>query len=93
MAGLNYTDIRTDNTMRVLGKGNKERVVYLNSACINAIKDYMKVRPVDGVKDKTALFISRNNNRMSVKTIQAMVYKYLRTKPLCLSAATTTVCQ
>ena len=77
MAGLNYTDIRTDNTMRVLGKGNKERVVYLNSACINAIKDYMKVRPVDGVKDKTALFISRNNNRMSVKTIQAMVYKYL----------------
>ena len=42
-----------------------------------AIQDYMKVRPVDGVKDKTALFISRNNNRMSVKTIQAMVYKYL----------------
>lgn len=77
MAGLNYTDIRSDNTMRVLGKGNKERIVYLNSACIDAIQDYMKVRPVDGVKDKHALFISRNHNRMSVKTIQAMVYKYL----------------
>lgn len=77
MAGLNYTDIRNDNTMRVLGKGNKERIVYLNSACIDAIQDYMKVRPVDGVKDKHALFISRNHNRMSVKTIQAMVYKYL----------------
>ena len=77
MSGLNYTDIRTDNTMRVVGKGNKERVVYLNSACIDAITDYMKVRPVDGVKDKKALFISRNNQRMSVKTIQAMVYKYL----------------
>lgn len=77
MAGLNYTDIRNDQTMRVLGKGNKERVVYLNDACIAAIKDYMKVRPVDGVKDKKALFISRNLNRMSVKTIQAMVYKYL----------------
>ena len=63
--------------VRVMGKGNKERIVYLNSACITAIQDYMKVRPVDGVKDKTALFISRNNNRMSVKTIQAMVYKYL----------------
>ena len=37
----------------------------------------MKVRPVDDVKDKKALFISRNHNRMSVKTIQAMVYKYL----------------
>lgn len=77
MAGLNYTDIRNDNTMRVLGKGNKERIVYLNSACMEAVQDYMKVRPVDGVKDKKALFISRNRNRMSVKTIQAMVYKYL----------------
>ena len=77
MAGLNYTDIRTDNTIRVLGKGNKERVIYLNSACINAVNDYMRVRPVDGVKDKNALFISRNHRRMSVKTIQAMVYKYL----------------
>lgn len=77
MAGLNYTDIRNDKTMRVVGKGNKERVVYLNSACMDAINDYMKVRPVDEVKDKKALFISRNNRRMSVKTIQAMVYKYL----------------
>ena len=77
MAGLNYTDIRTDNTVRVVGKGNKERVIYLNQACVEAIREYMRVRPVDEVKDKTALFISRNNNRMSVKTIQAMVYKYL----------------
>lgn len=77
MARLNYTDIRSDNTLRILGKGNKERVVYLNSACLDAINDYMSVRPVDGVKDKSALFISRNNNRMSVKTIQALVYKYL----------------
>lgn len=77
MAGLNYTDIRNDNTMRVVGKGNKERIVYLNSACINAVNDYMRVRPVDDVKDKKALFISRNHQRMSVKTIQSMVYKNL----------------
>lgn len=77
MAGLNYTDIRTDNTIRVVGKGNKERVIYLNSACIDAINDYKRVRPVDDVKDKKALFISRNHQRMSVKTIQSMVYKYL----------------
>ena len=73
MAGLNYTDIRNDNTVRVLGKGNKERIVYLNSACVAAIRDYMRVRPVDGVKDKNALFISRNHRRMSVKTIQAIL--------------------
>ncbi|MEE1218917.1 MAG: tyrosine recombinase XerC [Ruminococcus sp.] len=77
MSGLNVTDIRNDNTMRILGKGNKERIVYLNSACINAINDYKRVRPMDGVIDKNALFISRNSRRMSVKTIQAMVYKYL----------------
>ena len=77
MAGLNYTDIRPDHTLRVLGKGNKERIVYLNDACVSAIRDYMQVRPADGLKDKFALFISRNHNRMSVKTIQSMVYKYL----------------
>ena len=77
MARLNYTDIRSDHTIRVLGKGNKERIIYLNTACINAVNDCMRVRAVDGVKDKNALFISRNHRRMSVKTIQAMVYKYL----------------
>lgn len=77
LVGLNFNDIRSDNTMRVLGKGNKERVVYLNPACIEAINAYKLVRPIDGVKDKNALFISRNNNRMSAKTVQAMVYKYL----------------
>lgn len=77
LVGLNFSDIRTDNTMRVLGKGNKERIIYLNDACINAINAYKEVRPVDGVKDKNALFISRNHNRMSPKTVQAMVYKYL----------------
>lgn len=77
VVGLNFSDIRTDNTMRILGKGNKERVVYLNSSCVEAINAYKKVRPVDGLKDKNALFISRNHRRMSPKTVQAMVYKYL----------------
>ena len=77
LCGLNYSDIRTDNTMRVLGKGNKERIIYLNRACIDAINSYMEVRPTDDLKDRKALFISRNHNRMSPKTVQAMVYKYL----------------
>ncbi|MEE3332742.1 MAG: tyrosine recombinase XerC [Ruminococcus sp.] len=77
LCGLNYNDIRSDNTMRVLGKGNKERIIYLNKSCIDAINAYKEVRPVDDVKDKNALFISRNHNRMSPKTVQAMVYKYL----------------
>lgn len=77
LVGLNVTDIRNDNTIRVLGKGNKERIVYLNNACLDAINNYLKVRPVDGLKDKKALFISSQLKRMSPKTVQAMVYKYL----------------
>ena len=77
MCGLNYSDIRTDNTMRVVGKGNKERIIYLNKACLDAVRAYMEVRPTDDLKDRKALFISRNHNRMSPKTVQAMVYKYL----------------
>lgn len=77
LVGLNVTDIRPDSTARILGKGNKERIIYLNKACIDAISDYLRVRPVDNVKDKNALFISNQLKRMSPKTVQALVYKYL----------------
>lgn len=80
LVGINITDIRTDNTLRLLGKGSKERVVYLNEACLTAINDYLKVRPNGKIKsanDKNALFISRNGNRISPKTVQWLVKKYL----------------
>ncbi len=77
LVGLNVTDIRPDATARILGKGNKERVIYLNNACVSALEDYLRVRPVDGVKDRNALFISNQLKRMSPKTVQALVYKYL----------------
>lgn len=77
LVGLNVTDIRPDATVRILGKGNKERIIYLNSACVDAITAYLKVRPMEGVKDRNALFISAHLKRMSPKTVQALVYKYL----------------
>ena len=77
LVGLNVTDIRTDATVRILGKGNKERIIYLNTACVDAITAYLKVRPMEGVKDRNALFISAHLKRMSPKTVQALVYKYL----------------
>ena len=62
LVGLNLTDIRSDNSLRILGKGNKERVVYLNQACLDSINAYLKVRPNDiPANYKNALFISRNN--------------------------------
>lgn len=79
LVSINYTDIKDNNTLVVRGKGNKERTVYLNEACVTAIRNYMAVRPVDKVrqKDKTALFLSNRFQRISPKTVQHMVYGYL----------------
>ena len=77
LCSLNYSDIKTDGTMTVTGKGNKERTIYLNEMCVNAVKEYMKVRPVDGVKDKHALFLSNRKSRISPKTVQHIVKKFI----------------
>lgn len=78
LVGLNVTDIHfKERTMKVTGKGNKERLIYLNDACIQALENYMRVRPVDRVIDKKALFISRLNKRMGTQAVQQMVNKYL----------------
>ncbi len=76
LVNININNIKND-TLRVTGKGNKERTIYLNEACINAINDYLKVRPVDGVKDKNALFLSERKQRISNKTVQHIVKKYI----------------
>lgn len=80
LAGIDLDDIDTSlRSLRVVGKGNKERIVYLNDACRNALGEYI----VERVNQKSkhvadnALFLSRLEQRISVKTIQAMVYKYL----------------
>lgn len=77
LVGININDIRSNNTLKVTGKGNKERIVYLNKACINALEKYLKVRPNSGLIDRNALFISKRKKRISPKTVQFIVYKYL----------------
>lgn len=79
LCGLNLSSISSDGTLTVLGKGNKERIVYLNDACLNAINNYLKVRPNNGIPidHKNALFISRNHRRISPKTVQHIVKTYL----------------
>lgn len=77
LVGLNVSDISPENYIRVLGKGNKERIIYLNEACLYAISEYLKVRPNDGLTDRNALFISSHKKRMSPSMVQKLVYKYL----------------
>ncbi|HEY8421861.1 MAG TPA: tyrosine recombinase XerC [Thermoclostridium sp.] len=76
LVGININSIK-NNTLRVIGKGNKERAIPLNSACIEAINEYMKVRPVEGVIDKNALFLSERKQRISKATVQHIVKKYI----------------
>ena len=78
LVGINIEDVsRSDHTLRVRGKGNKERVLYLNEACRAAIEQYLKVRPVDGVKDKRALFLSRLKQRISLQGVHYVIKNYL----------------
>ncbi|WP_444657756.1 tyrosine recombinase XerC [Caproiciproducens sp. R2] len=78
LVGLNLSDVRHGtSTVRIVGKGNKERIVYLNDACLDAIDRYVAVRPNDALTDKNALFISKQKKRISPKTVQYLVKKYL----------------
>lgn len=76
LASIDIDKIRDDDTLSIIGKGNKERTVFLNDACVQAIKDYLAVRP-NNAKDSKALFISKRKNRMSNRAIQHMIDRYL----------------
>ena len=76
LCGLNLTDIQGE-AMRVLGKGNKVRIVYLNDACKDALSAYLAVRrPIVG-RDQNALFLSSRNERISKSTVHALVKKHI----------------
>lgn len=72
LVGLNLSDIQEDR-IRVLGKGNKERIIYLNAACQNAIKDWLSVRSHSGAADPSALFISRKHTRLTKDGVHYML--------------------
>lgn len=80
LVGINLSDIDMEKgTLILLGKGDKQRMVYLNKACKDAINAYLAVRPRDSLRgeDRNALFISRLNKRISRRGVQDLVYKYL----------------
>lgn len=76
LVGLNLTDIY-DDRIRVVGKGNKERIVYMGSACKKAIDDYLVERNQIVLTDNRALFGSRDKNRISVSAVHRLVKKHM----------------
>lgn len=80
LCGIDISRIKGD-TLTVLGKGDKERTIYLNKACLNTIENYLKVRSLDAnkilVSDKDALFISKNYTRINKRSVERLVKKYV----------------
>ena len=81
LVGINLDDIRND-TLLLRGKGNKERMIYLNQACIDALSDYLKYRNSNFSKikpsSKNALFIGRNGNRIGARRVEMIVSDTLK---------------
>lgn len=86
LVGINISDIEFDECkMTVIGKGNKERTIYLNRACMKAISEYLNdARPKENIKadSKKALFLSERKERISRRTVQLIIEKELRASGL-----------
>lgn len=78
LCGLNISDIK-ENQIRILGKGNKERMLYLNDACIDAINRYLpcRIKPNNNSGNAGALFVSRQRNRIRKTSVELLVKKYI----------------
>ena len=85
LVGINMNDIDFNECkMTVIGKGNKERTIYLNKSCMVAINDYISSRPPqslikrDSKNSEKALFLSEQKKRISNRTVQAIINKELQ---------------
>lgn len=75
LTSIDLDKVSTDDTLTVIGKGNKERTIFLNEGCVEAINDYKQLRP--HVPYEKALFLSKRKTRISNRAIQHMIDKYL----------------
>lgn len=101
LVGINIRDIRNTHdedgneiyTLKVLGKGSKERIIYLNKACVSAYMDYVAPNETDldtrkaaGMRDMTpntdALFLSKRGTRISNRRVQQIIEECLKSSGL-----------
>lgn len=78
LCGIKIDKIKSD-TLTIIGKGNKERTVYLNEACLNAINQYKSVRDDSktSYEDKDFLFLSSRNRPINKRTVEVLVKKHI----------------
>ena len=81
LVGLNIESFNSELTnVTVVGKGNKERIIYLNSSAKASVLSYLRLRtdPKYIHTSDNAFYLSGRQNRISAKTVQWVVYKYLK---------------
>lgn len=77
LVGLNCRDLDFERkTVRVLGKGSKERIIPLNETVVRALKTWLQVRP-ETPSDEPCLFTNRSNKRFSGRGIEYLVKRYV----------------
>lgn len=91
LVGLNLEDYsKANRTLRLFGKGSKERIIYLNDSCIEALDDYINnARPNETAKDKNAIFLSANKTRINKRRVQQIVEESLSRAGLANTGITT----
>ena len=76
LVGLNVNSLRLDpGEARVLGKGGKERIVPIGSKALEALNDYLAIRPAlfRAGKERKALFLSRIGTRLTARSVARML--------------------
>ncbi len=76
LVGLNLSDV-SENRLRVVGKGDRERVVYMNQAVADAINAYLPFRKKYGTSATSALFVSERGERIARSTVHRLVKVHL----------------
>jgi integrase/recombinase XerD len=93
LTNLRVEDIQ-DETLHIVGKGNKERDIMMNDACIDALNNYLPIRQQqinkikakaedekdedNSSKEETHLFLSNRGKGISNRMVETMVNKYIK---------------
>lgn len=78
LVGINMQDVNLDErSLRLLGKGNKERIIHINDACASALVQYLNERTSSPI-ERDALFLSKRGTRITNRRVQQIVDNALK---------------
>jgi integrase/recombinase XerC len=83
LVGLDLLDLDlADRTVRLLGKGNKSRIVPVGKQAVKALERWLRSRPTLAKPTEMAVFIGRNGRRLGARAVQLRVAHWARRQGL-----------